>query len=51
MGSSNDRLYDIAKFAIDRLFNDRSVDKEAAKVNLQTLRDEIDVHLESLEHD
>ena len=49
MGLSNEDLYEVAKDAIDDLFNDASVDKETTKGNLQGLRDEIDMFLESFE--
>lgn len=43
-----DSLYEAAIRAIKNLFNDRSVSQEQAKANLQALRDEIDILIESL---
>lgn len=41
-------LYEAALDAIKRMFNDRSVSKEEAKRNLQALKDEIDILIDSL---
>ena len=46
--SKNVILYQKAKDAIEKLFSDTSVSVEKAKENLELLRDEIDLYLESL---
>jgi len=45
---TNQELYHEAELAVERLFEDMSVSKEDAIVNLETLKDEIDVMIESL---
>lgn len=48
---NNMDLYANALEAITRLFADKSVSKETCKDNLRTLKDEIDILIESLELD
>jgi len=45
---SNEELYEAALKAIRDLFSDRSVDNDTARENLNGLRDEIDMLLDSL---
>jgi len=45
---SNDELYDAAMKAINDLFADQSVDRETARTNLQSLRDELDIMIDGL---
>ena len=47
--AENEKLYDRANQAIHDLFMDQSVSKEKAKENLQGLRDEIDILIDSLD--
>ena len=44
-----DELYDAALGAIEELFSDKSVSKEECITNLQTLIEEIELMIESLE--
>ena len=44
----NDELYKEALVAINKLFFDRSVSQEKAIENLEGLRDEIDILIDSL---
>jgi len=46
---SNDELYQEALSAITRLFNDTSVPQPTCRENLNSLRDEIDILLDSIE--
>lgn len=46
--SQNEMLYSEAMEAVRRLFSDTSVPPDETRQNLQGLRDEIDVMLESL---
>jgi len=45
---NNEELYQAALKAINALFVDRSVDADKAKENLEGLRDEIEILLDSL---
>jgi hypothetical protein len=45
---SNEQLYKNALEAINKLFADTSISKEAAIENLEGLKDEIDVMIDSL---
>ena len=49
--TTNERLFREAKTAIDQLFSDRTVSQSRARDNLATLRDEIDVLIDTLEED
>jgi hypothetical protein len=46
--SENDKLYDAALEAIEKLFTDVSVSKTTARQNMESLRDEIDVMIKAL---
>lgn len=48
---TNSELYDAALRAIDELFADRSVNQSQARENLENLRDEIYIRLDSLKED
>jgi hypothetical protein len=48
---NNEMLLEKARKAIEELFSDTSVSVETAIENLQSLRDEIDVSIESLKSD
>lgn len=48
---NNEELYQIALNAISALFSDMSVSKAKAKENLESLRDEIDIFMDSLGDD
>lgn len=45
----NEQLYKIALDAIKELYNDQSVSIEDAIVNLESLKEEIDVFLDTLQ--
>lgn len=45
----NEALYEGALKAVTTLFSDTSVSKEKAKENLESLRDEIDIMIDSLD--
>ena len=47
---TNKELFDRAKEAVMELHNDRSVSKEEAILNLETLRDEMDMLIEGLKY-
>lgn len=46
--TNNERLFRQAREAISRLFNDQTVDAARARENLQALRDEIDILIDTL---
>jgi len=46
---NNEELYKAALKAINELFSDRSVSKEKAVDNLESLREEIDILIETLQ--
>jgi hypothetical protein len=48
---TNEKLYQAADEAITALFSDRSVSRAKARENLEKLKDEIDVMIDSLERD
>ena len=45
---SNEELYEAALASVARLFGDRSVSKRIAKENLENLKGEIDIFIDSL---
>lgn len=45
----NDALYEVALKAINKLFNDQSVSEEQARENLENLKEEIDLLINTLE--
>ena len=47
--TKNDKLYQAALDAVKELFSDNSVTADEARDNLRTLRDEIDIMIDSLE--
>ncbi len=47
---TNKELFDQAKEAIMRLHDDKSVPKEVAVMNLDEIRDEIDILIEGLKY-
>ena len=49
MTTKNETLYSKAMEAINALFEDQSVDVEEALINMNSLKDEIDILIEGLE--
>jgi len=49
--TTNERLYEAALDAIKALFGDTTVSKEEAKTNLESLKDEMDILISTLEDD
>ncbi len=47
----NERLYDEALAAINRMFSDRSVSPEKTRENLRGLRDEIELLIDAIQGD
>ncbi len=47
----NERLYDEALAAINRMFSDRSVSRETTRENLRGLRDEIELLIDAIQGD
>lgn len=45
----NDKFYEAALTAITKLFNDQSVSIEQARNNLESLKEEIEILLETIE--
>ena len=47
----NEKLYDEALAAINRMFSDRNVSPETTRENLRGLRDEIEMLIDAIEGD
>jgi len=47
----NEKLYDEALAAINRMFSDRSVSPETTRENLRGLRDEIEMLIDAIQGD
>lgn len=48
---SNEQLYQDALDAVNKLFSDKSVSQSKARENLKSLRDEIDLLIDTLKDD